>query len=176
MKTRKLLVTSFFGLLLGLFVFINNATAATTGSVTATVTAQNIAITVTDGGVAYGTLALGGTADTTSGSKNDTQTATNTGNVSETFTIKGSNSAGWTLSGTAGSETYKHEFCTTGGGAPDPCDSTPTWTALTTSDQTLATGVVGSGTQKFDLKVTVPTSTAATSAQNVDVTVTASAT
>lgn len=174
---NKILLTASLMLLFSvLFVFTRSASAATTGSVTATVTAQNIAITVTDGSVAYGTLALGGTADTTSGSKNDTQTATNTGNVAETFTIKGSNSASWTLSATAGSETYKHEFCTSGGGAPDPCDSTPSYTALTTNDQTLATGVAASGTQKFDLKVSVPTSTAATAAQNVDVTITASAT
>lgn len=150
-----------------LFVLVTPfVSAATSGTVTATVTAQNIAITVTSGTVTYGTVALGASKDTTATGLNDTQTATNGGNVAEDFTIKGTNSASWTLSATAGSENYKHEFSTNSG---------TLWTALTTSDQALASNVAAAGTQTFDLKITTPTSTAATSSQNVNVTVTASA-
>jgi hypothetical protein len=174
-KNLKVFVFLLGLLLVTLFPFVNFVKAAESGSVTATVTAQQIAITVTDGSVAYGTLALSGSANTTAQSKNDTQTATNGGNVAEDFNIKGTDSTAWTLESAVGSEMYTHEFCIGSGGNPDPCDTggTPVWTKLTTDDQTLVTDVAASGTQKFDLKVTVPSSTAATGAQNVNVTITA---
>lgn len=151
------------------------ALAATEGAVTATVTAQNISITVSDGSVAYGTLAVNTSKDTTSGGLNDTQTATNNGNVIENFLIRGSNStpSGWVLAGAAGADQYVHQFCKTGTGVPDPCDATPTYTALTTVNQSLTVGVAASGTQRFDLKVTTPTSSSSFAEQNVNVTVVA---
>src|SRR5690349_8778650 len=79
--------------------------AATTGTVAATVTPQNISVAVTDGTVAYGTLDLSTSADTTSGGVNDTQTATNDGNVAEDFNVTSTNATGgtaWTLAGTIG--------------------------------------------------------------------------
>lgn len=149
------------------------ALAATEGAVTATVTVQEISITVSDGSVAYGTLAVNTSKDTTSGGLNDTQTATNNGNVTENFLIRGQNSVNWTLQAAAGVDQYVHQFCKTGTGAPDPCDATPTYTALTTVNQTLVNTVAASGTQKFDLKVTTPTSSSNFSQQNVNVTVVA---
>lgn len=142
---------------------VTSTSAATTGTVTATVTVQNISITVTDGTVAYGTLGLGGTNDTTTGGTNDSQTATNTGNVTAAFNIKGQNSASWTLAATQGAEQYFHKFCTA------TCDSTPTWTALTASYQTLAGSVAASGTQLFDLQLGAPSTTADFTQQSVDV-------
>lgn len=142
-----------------------NTQAATTGTVTATVTAQNVAVTVADGTVTYGTLAVGGTASTSSDGLDDTQTATNEGNVSSDLTIRGQNSANWTLAASTGADQYVHEFCTSN------CDTTPTWTALTTNYQALASGVASSGTQDFDLKITVPSSSSNYTSQSVDVTV-----
>lgn len=147
--------------------------AATEGSVTATVTVQSISITVSDGTVAYGTLAVNTSKDTTSGGVNDTQTATNNGNVTEDFLIRGQNSANWTLAVVAGVDQYIHQFCIAGTGVPDPCDATPTYTALTTSNQTVVNSVATSGTQKFDLKITTPTSSSVFTQQNVNVTVVA---
>lgn len=175
-RMKKLITIALALALVSSFVFVKNLRAATTGAVTATVTAQQIAITVADGTVTYGTLALSGSANTTAAGINNTQIATNTGNITENFNIKGSaSSGGWTLAATIGSEQYKHEFCIGSGGTPDPCDAggTPVWTALTTNDQTLASGISSSGTQKFDLKVTVPSATTQTTPQNVNVTVTA---
>lgn len=174
MKTT--LISALILALISPFLFVSLTKADTTGGVAATVTAQQIAITVTDGGVAYGTLSLSGSASTIAGSKDDTQTATNTGNVAETFNIKGANSAAWTLNTTIGTaENYVHEFCIGTGGSPDPCDSggSVVWTPLTTSDQEMVNEVAASGTQKFDLRVTVPDETTASVAQNVNVTVTA---
>lgn len=144
-----------------------NSKSADTGSVTATVTAQNISVSVTDGGVAYGTLALSGTADTTSAGVNDSQTATNDGNVVEDFNVKGANTTAWTLAATQGSEQYFHKFCNNG-----TCDSSPTWTALTTNYQTLGTSIAAtSGTKEFDLQIGVPSATATFTSQSASVTV-----
>lgn len=144
------------------------ALGATTAGVTATVTPQLVSVSVTDGTVAYGTLAVNtsrGTALNDGDSLDDTQTASNDGNVNQDFNIKGQSSANWTLAATNGNEQYKHEFCTT------TCDTTPIFTPLTTSYQALAAGVAPAGTKAFDLKLTTPTATAATTQQSVDVTV-----
>ena len=141
--------------------------AATTGTVAATVTVQNISITVTDGTVAYGTLALNASAGTNA---TDTQTATNNGNVAEAFNIRGQNSTGWTLGAAAGSDTYVHKFCAA------TCTTPPTnYTALIITNQTLAASVAASGTQTFDLYITTPTSSTVFTSQSVDVIITATA-
>jgi hypothetical protein len=143
--------------------------SATTATVTATVTVQNISVSVADGIVSYGTLSTSDTQDTTSSGLNDSQTATNNGNIDEDFSIKGQDSSNWTLATSIGSEQYAHKFCTSS------CDSSPVWTALTTTNQSLATSVATSGTQEFDLQILTPSSTANYTQQSVDVVVTASA-
>lgn len=153
--------------LIGMMV-IGLAQAGDTATVSATVTVQNISVTVADGLVAYGTLAVSGTKDTTSSGVNNSQTATNNGNLTETFNIKGANSTGcvWTLASSQGSEQYFHKFCNNG-----TCDSSPVWTALTGSYQTLATGKAVSGTQEFDLQIGVPSSTSCYTEATISVTV-----
>lgn len=137
--------------------------AQDTAQVTATVTVQNISVSVDDGTVAYGILALNTSAGTNG---TDTQTATNDGNVTVQFNISGTNSAAWTLGGTPGNNIYTHSFCTA------TCATPPTnYTALTTNYSTLNASVAPLGTQTFDLHITTPTSTATYTAQNVDVTV-----
>ncbi len=167
-KVRKTfaLVTSL--VLILPFVLVSNVIGATTGTVSATVTVQNVSVTVADGTVAYGTLGLNSSAGTNSA---DTQTATNNGNVAETLTIKGANSANWTLSATnSTTDTYIHKFCTA------TCGSAPTnYTSLTTSYQTLNASVAASGTQTFDLYLTTPQTSSVYTSQSVDVTVLAAA-
>ena len=151
----------------GFLLMVNNffVWAAETGTVTATVTIQNISVSVSDGTITYGTLANNATSDTTASGIDDSQTATNNGNVTENFNIKGQNSGDWTLASTNGSNIYRHRWCTTN------CDTTPTWTALTTSYQTLAAGVAVSGTSIFDLEIQTPNPSTVYTQQNVDVTV-----
>lgn len=139
--------------------------ATETGTVTATVTAQNIALTVSDGTVTYGTLGVGSSYSTIASELNDSQDAVNTGNVTSKFNIKGQNSGNWTLGANPGNETYSHKFCTSN------CDSSPSWTALTTSYTTLTSSIGVGQTQNFDLIVYTPTTTANYSQQQVDVTV-----
>jgi len=150
------------------------AQGADTAGVTATVTVQNISVSVSDGAIAYGTLAASTSEDTTSSGLNDSQTVTNEGNVTETFNIKGSNSTNWTLAATTGvTDEYVHKFCTAGDGTgvPDPCDSGPVYTALTTTYQTLATSVAAAGTQLLDLQITTPSVSTNFDQQSVNVTV-----
>jgi len=163
MRTTALLA---FMSIVCLCLFSAKVDAADTGTVNATVTAQNISVSVADGTVAYGVLAVNSSKSTTTTDLNDLQTATNGGNVAENFNIKGSNSAAWTLAATPGAEQYTHKFCTTS------CTTPPTnYTALTTNYQTLGTAIATSGTKTFDLQITTPTSTATYTAQTVDVTV-----
>lgn len=141
------------------------AFAATTASVTATVTVQNVSVSVAPGSVAYGTLGANTSAGTNPA---QTQTLTNNGNVTEDFNIRGQNSASWTLAATSGTDAYVHKFCTA------TCGTPPTnYTALTTSNQTLATGIAASGTQAFDLYITTPNPSTVFTQQSVDVVVTA---
>lgn len=146
--------------------------AADTGDVTATVTVQNVAITVSDGAIAYGTLAAGGTRSTLPSEANDMQVATNTGNVQEDFNIKGynvSSGCSWTLGATQDSEQYFHKFCND---TANDCSTPPTnYNALTTNYQTLSSAVPTSGARDFQLQIGVPSSTSCTSEATITVTV-----
>jgi hypothetical protein len=150
------------------------ALAGTTSNVTATVTAQNISVSVTDGSVAYGTLGLSSSADTTSSGVNDSQTATNDGNIAEDFNISSSNATGgtgWTLAGTIGADQYKHSYCNTGSGSPDPCDTGATWNAMSTGYTQIANSVSAAGTSKFDLKIDTPSTVSDYTQKSITVTV-----
>lgn len=159
---RKCLSSALIVVLASFLVGISIKSAGT-DSVTATVTAENISVSVTDGTVAYGTLNLNTTEDTTSGGLNDTQTATNDGNVTEDFNIEGQDSAAWELGDTNGSNQYRHRFSLNGGGA---------WTAFNETGYTaLTTNIAASGNDTFDLEIQTPTSSSSYTQQSVDVTV-----
>lgn len=156
--SRQLMATICILGLVGMIVGVA-AKAVNEATVAATVTVQNISVTVTDGTVAYGVVVAGESKDTLTPA--DHQTATNNGNVTETLNIRGTNSAAWTLADTAsGATNYKHEFSKTG--------SFP-GTALTLINQTLASGVAKDGSQVFDLKITTPPSAADFTQQSVNV-------
>jgi len=122
-------------------------------SLRARVSAEVVSVVVTPASIAYGTLALGASKNTTPGQQ---LTVTNNGGVTADFLIKSSNATRiggttWTLvMGTPGLNEFKHEFSTNGGS---------NWTALTTGYQSLATGVAPNATQAFDLQLTMPGST-----------------
>lgn len=161
---KKLFIIFVAALYLSFFVTVVNA--ADTATVSATVTAQNISVTVADGTISYGTLAANSTKSTIAGDLNDLQTATNNGNITEDLNIRGTDSAAWTLAATAGADQYVHRFCTTSCGTP------PTnYTALTTNYQTLGTAISASGTRTFDLQLNTPTSSSSYTSQSVDVVV-----
>ena len=133
-------------------------------AVTATVTVQNVTISVDDGVVEYGTLASNTSKDTLT--LTDTQTVTNNGNVNVDLDIRGQDSNNWTLAGTTGTDQYIHKFST---------NSFSTSSALTTSNQPLTTGIVPTGTQDFDLQITTPNPSTVFDSQSVNITVVATA-
>jgi len=169
LKSQKTTQSSAAGMILFLLVCFAisrlSVQAASTATVTATVTVQNVSVSVEDGTVTYGTLATSSSTNTAAAGLDDSQTATNDGNVASDLNIRGQNTTAWTLAGSVGADQYKHDFCVT------DCDGTPTWTALTTNYQALATGVAASGTQVFDLRINTPSSSSSYTQQSADITV-----
>ncbi len=163
MKTKRfsaiLLVVSF--LLVVSSFFVGNAGAQST--VIATVTVQNIALSVTDGTIAYGIIPANTSRSTCTTEANELQTVTNTGNVSATFNIRGTNSANWTLAATPGADQYVHRYLNT------TCSTFSGGTPLTLTNQNLATSVAPLGTTPLNLQVTAPNPSTVFTAQNVDV-------
>lgn len=142
--------------------------AATTATVTATVTVQNVSVSITSGGTqAYGTLGQNSTATSTE------IVISNDGNVNENFLIRGQNSANWTLAATAGTDQYVHRFCQA---AIVDCQSPPTnYTALTTNNQTHSIAVAPSAATSTALQINTPNPSTVFTQQSVDVIITASA-
>jgi hypothetical protein len=156
-------IVALVGLLLPATVF-----AADTGTVTCTVSAVMVSVSVSPGSVAYGTVNVGATKDTLS-DPNQTLTATNDGSAAEDFKIKSSDATGssqnWTLADTASAEHFTHKV-STNSGSSWPIVMQPAGTYFT-----LATGIAHSGSQTFDLQIGMPTSTTDYGAHSITVTV-----
>lgn len=165
MKSKKILAfTSLILLAVFSFLSFRKVLAVDSATVNATVTLQNVSVSVGDGSINYGTLSANQSKSTTASDLNDTQLITNNGNVAEDINIKGQNSADWTLSAVADIDQYVQKFCT------DSCTIPPAnYTALTTNYQTLVSDIAASGTQNFDLEITTPTSSSVFTQQSVDV-------
>jgi C1A family cysteine protease len=113
-----------------------------------------VSLVVAPSTIAYGTVALGTSKNTTLGQQ---LTVTNNGTVAENFKIKSSNATRvggttWALGATPGSNTFTHAFSTNGGGS---------WSLMGVADNyyPLASNISPNGTQTFDLQIGMPTST-----------------
>lgn len=151
----------------------NCTTYSTRICATASATAPVVSVSVSDGVVSYGTMPANTSKSTLPGELNDMQTATNDGNVVENFNIKSQDASGggctWTLASTNGSDQYVHSFCND---TDLNCSSPPTnYTALTSSYQTLDTGISVSGTTQFQLRLTTPNPSTCYGQQTVNVTI-----
>jgi hypothetical protein len=144
-----------------------SAHGALTGTVTATVTVENVSVTVADGGVAFGTIAV----NTAANSCSDSQTVTNAGNVNEDFTIEVANSANWTVGAATDSNVFIASF------KAAACPYTGS-TQLTAADAplSLATNKAAEATVTLNVGITTPTASTNYTAQSIVFTVTASAT
>jgi len=142
------------------------------GTVGATVTVESISVSISsDGIVAYGTIGAGDSKNTALYHEStnldgmnpaDTQTVANDGNITVTINIRGTGSDAWTLATTAsGATDYSHKF------SKDAFDTDGT--ALTLSNQELASGVISGNSQTFDLEITTPPSATNFTSQSVDV-------
>jgi hypothetical protein len=126
-----------------------SARAATTATVAATVTATSLAVSVSDGSIAFGSVALN-TATTTAGNS-DTQTVTNDGSTAQ-LNVKATDATGgttWTLATSAGSDAYKFEVSTTTGSSYMTLQGANTYLTASTTFSTLSTG-------NLDFRLTTP--------------------
>lgn len=120
-----------------------------------------ISITLNSNGVVtYGYVAANSSKNTTASGLNNTQSIKNTSTIAEDFNIKGQDSASWTLSSISGANQYVHKFSTNGG---------TSWTALSTTYQTLFSNINPASSSNFDLQITTPTTTSSYTQQDVSV-------
>lgn len=160
--TKQLITTICILGLVGMVVGVV-ANADATDTVSATVTPKLLTVSVSDRGVAYGTLDLGSTKNTAlyheSTNPNgmtpaDTQTATDGSNVDVGLNIMSSDAVSgitWELAASAGSNAFVHKFSTDGGA---------NWIQLPVNHDyaTLVTSPAASSVD-FDLQITTPTIT-----------------
>ena len=129
-----------------------------------------VSITVTDGTVAYGTLATSATGDTTD--PDQMQTVNNNGTVAVDLTIKSSNATGgtqWSLGASAGADIFTHKAS---------LDDGSSWpVAMTVADTyvALSSGLAASDTETFDLQIGIPASITDGIQKSITVTVLATA-
>ncbi len=138
--------------------------AATEADVSATVTAEFITISVADGSVPYGVLAVNTNQDTVTLA--DTQVVTNNGNVDVDLGVKSSDAIGgtqWNLAATnAALDDFTHEF------APDGT----TWASFDVDNTTYASLAASvTTTQNLDLRIKTPTSVTDGTEKTITVTV-----
>lgn len=152
---------------------ISGAAYATgTAAVAATVTVQSLSIAVVaNSTIDYGVLPSNTDMDTTSGGMDKSPTLDNDGNDdTEILLIRGQNSTNWYLSTTSTAQNqYRHYVCTS------TCDGTPSWMPMSGTNKYLKHGMSSSTNMDMDLKITTPNPSTVFTAQDVDVTVTASA-
>ena len=132
-------------------------------SVTVTITADALDVSVTPNAWAIGNIAVSDTPDTGA----DFFTATNGRNTTEDLTLTVSTLDDWTFANTPGADQFAMNFSINQGGL---------WTLIDVSTGgSLATGLAASASQSFDLQLEAPTSTVNGDApQTIVVTVTAS--
>ncbi len=127
-----------------------SALAQDTDTVTATVTATNLAVSVTDGSIAFGSVALN-TATSTAGT-GQTQTVTNDGS-NATLNVKSSNATNgttWTLGTSPGSDIFKLEVSTTTGSTYGTLQATDVYLTASSTFTSLMS-------QAVDFRFTTPT-------------------
>lgn len=167
--------------LVGVMVVGGIVQSATDATVTATVTVQNVQMTLSQSSFAYGSISSNTASSTVGLFAGAGIIATNTGNVASDFDIYGANTGtgkagnGWDLLGTAGTDEYVHKFCNdTDNDCTLPAGQA-NYSALTTSPAVLKNTVAGSGTVAFQLQITTPNPSTKFTEQSVPVTVQISA-
>jgi len=172
-------VLAVVGLLLPATVF-----AAVEDTVECTVTATLVAVTVEDGSVAYGTLALGTTKNTALYDDPDnlngmataqTQTITNTGTVAEDFSIRTEDALGtihWMLHATTPStDQFTHAYNVADAAYTGSGTITFTKWAASNVGENVATDVAVDGVKYLELEISMPTSVTDAGTHTITVTV-----
>ena len=165
--TVSICIVGMIGTIIGI-----TAWSATTGTISATVTARNLSINRTSNGtVAFGTLDLSATTTTDPASDiPDTETFNNDGSQAK-FNIETANTTGgatpWTPAGTAASNAYVLSFTTT---------TVVTWQILQSTSAETATSTIDAGVSlNIYLRFQAPSASTEYVQKTVPITVTATA-
>lgn len=162
-----------FGIVIVSIMVVASVQAATSDSVTATVTVQNISVSLDQTSFSYGTMPSNSASSTLTLWSAAGIVATNNGNVTEDFDVYGADTADWTLAAAAGADEYVHQFCND---TDNDCGTPPAnYTAMTTNPQALKSSVAAAGTMAFQLRITTPNPSTVFTEQSASVTVQASA-
>jgi hypothetical protein len=161
---------------LSLFVWVSVSASQHEATVTASVTVENIAVSVDTASFAYGAMAANTASTTLTLFGGAGIVATNDGSLAD-FDIFGAHTSGWTLNtATSTPDNYIHKFCNE---TDDDCLASGAFgvdfTALTTSPQELASSVAAEGTVAFQLSLHTPDPSTVFTQQSAVVTVQASA-
>lgn len=172
-------VVALVGLLLPAAIF-----AAVEDTVQCTVTATLVAVTVEDGSVAYGALALGATKNTALYDDPDnlngmaiaqTQTIYNTGTVAEDFSIRTEDALGsihWLLHATTpGTDQFTHAYNVADAAYTGSGTITFAKWAASNVGVNVATDVAVDGVKYLELEIGMPTSVADAETHTIMVTV-----
>ncbi len=151
----SILVRTLYGasaalLSIGLAFYSITVLAQSTDTVTATVSATNLAVSVTDGSIAFGSVALN-TATSTHGT-GQSQTVTNDGS-NATLNVKSSNATNgtaWTLGVAAGSDIFTLAVSTTTGASYSLLQATDVYLTASSTFASLTSG-------PLDFRFTTPT-------------------
>jgi len=141
--------------------------AADESTVNATVTAQNVSVSVGPTAIAYGTMSVN-----TGKTYPNTIVATNDGNTIEDITVKGTDDTPWVLDTVnSAQDHYIHKVCST------DCGTVPGgYSALNISTGVSIKNSLGvGGTQYFGLQLTTPQTSSVYTERSVDVVVMAAA-
>lgn len=158
---KRMFYLAQFIIFFSLLVMVFKVKAANEATVGATVTFQEIAVTVSSGSVSYGTLGSSGTQTTYA--LGQSQVATNSGNVNSIITIKGTSTVAWALAADTAANAYSHKFCTSS------CALITSYTALGYGYASLAGSVASSGTAVFNLGIAMPSTSSSYTQQSPNV-------
>lgn len=158
-------ISAFIVLSIYFLTITSSVYGADTAAVTATVTPQSVSVSVSDGSIAFGTVALSGTQDTIT--LVDTQTVTNTGNVMEDFNIKTSTATGgttpWTVSTTTpGADSFVLSVSD---------DAGVGWEIIESDYITMSMEIEAAGEEPYDFKIDMPTSSTDTDEKSITITI-----
>ncbi len=159
---KKLLVALGLAVLLGAALWLPSA-AAPESPITASVTVQNISVTVSPTSINYGTLAFETTKRSDALATPVTFTATNNGNVNEDLKVRGADATvtggPWTISATAPTcpaqtNIYRHSAIGKTGIADDP----EIFMTTANSASNLVSVLAATGTKQLNSKLYMPCS------------------
>jgi hypothetical protein len=167
LRRQSVLITASILMASGVLFVFNVSKAASTDVIAATVSAVSLSLSVSDGTIVYGSVALN-TATTTAGN-GYTQVVTNEGSTMK-LNVKSSDGTGgttWTLGTSPGSDIFKHEVSTTTGSAYMTFPAADTYITASTS-------IASTLTQNLDFRLTTPTASTDFVQKSITVTVQAS--